>query len=522
MISKRNEIENMDFFGKMIELGFLDTVENDLPEDFTLIYEIARILENELNPLTKQLAPILWLTQSQEDNASLEKEIIPHLPSGDDYEANLISSFRDIAKIYPHQFLLPDEVFMQKLVERSLWMPAPKASRNYRYQAESDQFAPDSRKQKIYLLFDTSKSMQEMFRIHLSKAIAYFFLKQNQKEMGTIFFRTFDAEIGPLQLVRDKISFDNLIAHIMGLKAEGRGTAMEKALLTAIQDIRADSFMAEAEILVITDGAAHIDVDKVKHSLGESIHIHCIKIGSASLKPDTKTVLNLIHSAESDDAKLIRELQHKLKDLEYSHKATQADARKSFILGEIQYLNKQIQAQIDRYSQRAIANYGNEISELSDIFINVEDIKSEKLFALSKDRIDEFVQLSSELLTILKDDPSVEDAKKAAVLYDHLHLLLKYNNIETQQLSQNTDELKLILSSFLQQQQSQSAHNSSLDLSDNDHIQLSRLLKTGMQSAARIPLAKLLLILYRKIKKSIILWRKARLRTKKRKYINRT
>lgn len=59
-----------------------------------------------------------------------------------------------------------------------------------------------------------------------------------------------------------------------------------------------------------------------------------------------------------------------------------------------------------------MANYGNEISELSDIFINVEDIKSEKLFALSKDRIDEFVQLSSELLTILKDDPSVEDAKR--------------------------------------------------------------------------------------------------------------
>lgn len=175
MISKRNEIENMDFFGKMIELGFLDTVENDLPEDFTLIYEIARILENELNPLTKQLAPILWLTQTQEDNSSHEKEIIPHLPSGDDYEANLISSFRDISKIYPHQFLFPDEVFMQKLAERSLWMPTPKAARNYRYQAESDQFAPDSRKQKIYLLFDTSKSMQEMFRIHLAKAIAYFF-----------------------------------------------------------------------------------------------------------------------------------------------------------------------------------------------------------------------------------------------------------------------------------------------------------------------------------------------------------
>lgn len=72
----------------------------------------------------------------------------------------------------------------------------------------------------------------------------------------------------------------------------------------------------------------------------------------------------------------------------------------------------------------------------------------------------------------------------------------------------------------MQQQQSQSANNTSLDLSDNDHIQLSRLLKTGMQSAARIPLAKLLLILYRKIKRSIVLWRKNRLRPKKRKHNN--
>jgi hypothetical protein len=518
MISTRSAISNSDFFARMIEFGFLDATEQALPEDFTLVYELGRVLEDSLNPLTQSLAPVLWLTQNQEGRKhTKEKEIIPNLPSGEEYEANLIGSYRDVPRIYPHQFLLPDEVFMQKLVERSLWMPAPKAPRNYRYQSESDLFAPDSRKQKVYLLFDTSKSMQEMYRIHLAKAIAYFFLRQNRRELGTLFFRTFDAEIGPLRLVRDIAAFDLLISDLMCMPAEGRGTAMEKAILTAIQDIRLDSFMAEAEILIITDGAAHLDLEKIQPLLSDTISINCVKIGDASIKPDHKIIMNNLLTSDSEEARRIRQYQQKIKDLEMTLRATQAEGRKVTLQGELQHLQKQIGALTDKYAQKSMSQYGNEIQSLARIFIQIPDLNPSILFHVSPERISELTGLSTELLTILRDDPSAEDAKKAAVLYDHLQLLMQHNGIDHEPLKQNTAELQEILAKLVQQQAmnpQQQSHK--LELSDNDHIQLSRLLKGGMQSASRIPLAKLLFILLRKLKRAIQSWNRARLLRKRR------
>lgn len=480
----------------MVEYGFLESSIHALPEDFTLVYEISRVLEDINNPLTTILSPVLWLSEPNPDDKSAPKEIIPHLPAGEEYEANLIRSYRDINRIYPHQYLLPDEVFMQRLVERSLWMPSPKAPRNMRYQSDSSDFAPDSRKQKVYVLFDTSKSMQELYRIHLAKAIAYFFLKNNQKEMGTIFFRTFDAEIGSLHIVQNRNDFDDLITEIMCMPAEGRGTILEKALLTAIQDIRNDSFMSEAEILVITDGAAHVDISKVRHALGEHIRIHCVKIGDAKIEPDHKIILNAIHTSESEDAKAIRDMQLRIKDMEATLRTIQTDQRKFALHSEIQFLQKQVQDKLERYSQKAMSNYGNEIVDLSSIFVNVSDVNPKSLFALSKERINEFVQLSREILQLLKEDPSAEDAKLAAVLYDHIETILRFNDIDIESLNEQKQELGLVLTDLVQQQHLQQQQ---LQLSDNDQLQLSKILRTGLKKAARIPLAKLIIIFLRMI-----------------------
>jgi Mg-chelatase subunit ChlD len=485
----------------MVEYGFLESSINALPEDFTLVYEISRVLEDINNPLTSMLSPVLWLSEPDIEDKTAPKEIIPHLPAAEEYEANLIRSYRDINRIYPHQYLLPDEVFMQRLVERSLWMPSPKAPRNKRYQSDSTDFAPDSRKQKVYILFDTSKSMQEQYRIHLAKAIAYFFLKNNQTEMGTIFFRTFDAEIGTLHVIQNRNDFDDLITEIMCMPAEGRGTILEKALMTAIQDIRNDSFMSEAEILVITDGAAHIDTSKVQLALGEHIRIHCVKIGDAKIEPDQKIILNTVHSSESEEAKTIRDIQNKIKDMEATLRSLQADNRKQAIQSEIQYLQKQLTDKIQRYSQKAMSNYGNEIVELSSIFVNVNDVDPKTLFALSKERIQDFVNLSREILQILKEDPSAEDAKLAAVLYDHIETILRFNDVDIESLKNQNDELGSLLTHLVQQQHIQ--HEKQLQLSDNDQLQLSRLLKNGLKQASRIPLAKLLIIFYRMIKNRI-------------------
>ena len=496
-LSQRTILRNSTFFSRMVEYGFFESSIHALPENFTLVYEISRVLEDIGNPLTSILSPVLWLSEPNSEDQTSPKEIIPHLPTGEEYEANLIRSYRDINRIYPHQYLLPDEVFMQRLVERSLWMPSPKAPRNKRYQSDSNDFAPDSRKQKVYLLFDTSKSMQESYRIHLAKAIAYFFLKNNQKEMGTIFFRTFDAEIGKLHIVQNRVNFDDLITEIMCMPAEGRGTILEKALLTAIQDIRNDSFMSEAEILVITDGAAHIDIPKVQHALGENIRIHCVKIGDAKIEPDHKLILNTIHSSESEEAKVIRDIQHKIKDMEATLRATQTDNRKFAMNSEIVFLNKQLNDKVQRYSHKAMSNYGNEIVELSSIFVNVSDVDPKVLFTLTTERISDFVQLSREILQLLKEDPSAEDAKLAAMLYNHIDTILQFNEVNIESLKDKNNELGIVLTQFIQQQDMQSEKQ--IQLSDNDQLQLSKLLRNGLKKASRIPLAKLIIIFVRMI-----------------------
>ena len=154
----------------MERYGFFDTVEKHLPEEFTIIYEIARILEDKTHSISRAMAPILELNDPSTTENALDQILIPNIPEAKEFEADLIRSVTDVRYIYPAQHLLPEIVFLRRLAERSLWMPRARSPRNYRYQTESDRFAPDDRKQKVYILFDTSSSMRQNYRIHLAKA----------------------------------------------------------------------------------------------------------------------------------------------------------------------------------------------------------------------------------------------------------------------------------------------------------------------------------------------------------------
>ncbi len=491
------------FFNRMEEFGFFDAIADRLPEEFTLVFEIARILEDESKPLTQRLAPILWQKSSDiPPPHSPEHDIIPHLPASEEYEAALIDSFRDIARIYPHQFLLPEEVFFQKLVERSLWLPKPKAPRNYRYQTESNDFAPDSRKQKVYLLFDTSKSMQEHYRIHLAKAIAFFFLRQNRKELGTVYFRTFDAEIGELRTANDIHGFEQLISEAMHLRALGRGTALEKALLTAVADIRSASMMGEAEILVITDGAAHIDVEKLRPLLGETIKINTVKIGTASITPDAKFLQGLIMTGGSEEIKVVRDLQQKLRDLEHQIHNAGSESRRGVLRSEAGYIAKQINLQTERIGKKIAERYGREIEDISDTFIQITDLVPQDIFRLSEDKTEELRALTAEMLSTLINEPSLEDLKKAALLSDHLEMMADHHGIESEELSQTAKELQKLLEKILKEGGDTS--HQFLELSEKDEIQLSKMMQKKSNAMVRIPLARLIKLMLRKVKRAVM------------------
>src|SRR5487761_1921984 len=113
------------FFPVMEEFGFFSHIYEKLPEDFTAIFEIARTLDDDTNLLTQKLVPVLTLASKTGNEPVDTGPEDPHryTPAGGRYAADLIKSFHDVSRIYPSQFLLPDEIFLQRLALRELWMP---------------------------------------------------------------------------------------------------------------------------------------------------------------------------------------------------------------------------------------------------------------------------------------------------------------------------------------------------------------------------------------------------------------
>src|ERR1039457_4919021 len=204
------------FFPVMEEFGFFSHIYEKLPEDFTAIFEIARVLDDELSALSKQLSEVVRLpAPADSQKRDKAEDFHRYTPAGDRYAADLITSYHDVARIYPNQFLLPDEIFLQRLALRELWMPVSKHGVILPVDDTKEGFTFDSRKQKVYVLFDTSRSMSAHHRIHLAKAILYIFLKRNKTDLGHISFRAFDDHVGDLHTAVDQESYEALMRSVL-------------------------------------------------------------------------------------------------------------------------------------------------------------------------------------------------------------------------------------------------------------------------------------------------------------------
>jgi len=491
----RSVIETSEFFTRMEEFGFFDTVEEHLPADFTLIFDIARILEDLDTPLARGIAPILQLNEPAESNRSTDMMLIPNVPDVKEYEADLIRSVTEVRHIYPYQFLLPEEVFLQRLAERSLWMPRPRTPKNFRYQTESDQFAPDDRKQKVYILFDTSSSMQQHFRIHLAKSIAYLFLRQNKRELGTVFFRTFDLTVGDLQVARDVPSFDRLISSIMHLNPVGNGTALHKALATAIEDIKHESQLSQAQILVITDGVAHIDNDELSTAMGEAITVNTVKIGSSRMVVDSKVIEAQIYKSNSPNAVRLRQLFEQRRDLDLQLSTAAGHMRQEGLRSQIQMIQRQIDTLAERVGEHVSEHYGMEIQRLSTVYVNVDDIAPRAMFSFDAHTIEEIEELAEALLQALRTERQVEDIRRAAIFYDHLYLLSQFNQEHAQRFEAAAKELEEMLDSILNKP---TGASQDVSISDLERVQLRHMLG-GSFAKDSFSLPRLLRMLWLKL-----------------------
>lgn len=488
----------------MEAMRFFEHIEDRLPDEFTAVYEIARVLENDEHPLAERLAPILKRQTEEKELPPPAAYPVPIFTNSEEYEAGLIQSYRDVVRIYPHQFLLPDEVFDQKLAERSLWMPVPKKPMNFRYQSESDDFAPDTRKQKVYVLLDTSTSMIAHHRIHLAKAIAYVFLRKNMRELGTTFFRTFDAIIGTLQTAKDAASFEKLISAVMHIDSLGNGTAMAKAIQTAVEDIRAYDDMSEAEILVITDGAVHLDKEKIDALLGNTIRLNTVRIGHEEISPPKAFVQDQILLGNTDQGRMLHKLHDLKKDVERRLSLVAGDQKKHHLQTELATVNAQIESLTAQFTKKVAETYGREIEELSTVYIQIADIDPGAMFALPEPRIRELEELAQEMINNISDHIDADELKEAAMLHNHLAFLLQYNQNHTEELQQKADELKDLIEKMLDAEE-RARTDLPMQMNMMDQQQLSLMMNSISQDKSSF--ATLLRLLFAKLKRKFTLWR---------------
>lgn len=438
------------FFEHMEEFGYVRDIEERLPPEFTAVFEIARVLEDPGSELAMRLSRALSVsTISAEETAPRSYEWLPNrfVNQGEEFEAALMRSLNDLKRILPNQHLLPEEVFMRRLAQRSLWINIPATPVIVPFGSSGSEYSPDIFKQKVYLLLDTSTSMTSHHRFQMAKAVVYVFLKRNLRELGQVFMRTFDTDLGPLQVATDEASLQRLVHYTMRLTRLGNGTVMQKAILQAAEDIRSVSSLSGAEILMVTDGASHLDVTTIRSALGDNIRINTIKIGNAEVFADDRLLAELAMRGSSPESRTLQAMEKELEELKRQAALTGRDSRSGLLRSQISGLQERTRRLRSELIVKIGARYGREIEELSHVFVQVDDISADAIFTLQQSEIDELHDLMSAVEADFRDGIDADTLREAALLLEHVRMLLDQGG-DAEQLRQ-LEEIKNRLEQLL-------------------------------------------------------------------------
>lgn len=465
------------FFEHMEEFGYLRGIEDMLPEDFTAVFEIARVLEDPDSPLFRSIAPVMTIAAQEErteQRPSREWQPNRNVTHSEEYEAALMRNVSDIKRLFPHQYLLPDEVFMQRLAKRSLWINIPRTPVIIPFKTSGSDFSPNNYKQKVYILLDTSTSMTSHHRFQMAKAVVYVFLKRNLKELGHIYLRTFDTDLGPLHTANDDRSLRNLIQYAMRLHRLGNGTAMERAILQAADDIRAQSALSGAEILIVTDGACHLDSEKIRAALGEMIRINTIKIGNAEIFADAKLLRDMASTGNSADQRTLARLEEDLRRSKHDLDLASIEAERRRIRAHISSIEGRAEELRGLIVEKMSRTYGKEIEGLSRVFVNVDDISADAIFTLQQSEIDEIRELLAEVEADFEEGIDADSLREAALLYEHVQMLLRAGGSREQieQLEELARRLQELLKDVLETSEQIDAAVQNMSRSDLHDLQM--------------------------------------------------
>lgn len=435
---------SLDFFDYWDALGFFDNVQAILPPQFFIIFEIARVI---FTPefISDALSAIEDISREEKveapdrDETILINRVERVSPLSDNMQIDQYRTIYDMKKALPRELAQDDDIFDIRLFTRSLLVQRF-------YETESDKFKPistlrdesgkDANKfeQKFYLLLDSSRSMDMRMRLFFAKCLVAEFLRRKFNGKSKIFFRQFDSELGKLIKLEKKEDFPFLVEEVLYTTTGGSSTNLQGAIYQAIEDIRFDKEMINAEILVVTDGISKIDKYRVKEKLGE-IRLNVLKIGKDLVEANFFDIQQMVsHSGIDFDPSRMN-----INDIKRRMEKSQGD--------------EAVLSMAERRAYRCLLDFSEQVfQDLKDIssrFIEIPDLEPSRLFQLTDEGLDYIETSADEYDRINFDDKPLEDLtrlyKKAYFLSEYIELLMDYGENRNHQILLNAyDKLKKI------------------------------------------------------------------------------
>ncbi len=421
------ERPSLDFLEYWESLGFFDNLQVILPAKFFMIFEIARVVFTP-DFISEALSAIEDISKEEKieapdrDETILINRVEKVSPLSDNMVIDTYRTIYDLKRTLPRELAMDDEIFDIKLFKRTLLVQRF-------FETRADSFKPISTlrdesgrqanrfDQKFYLLLDRSRSMDFKMRSFFSKCLVAEFLRRKLNGNAKIFYRPFDTKTGDLVKIEKKEDFPVLIEKVLLTTTGGTSTNLQEAVYQAVEDIRFDKELINAEILVVTDGISKIDKYGMKNKLGD-IKLNVLKIGDDLAEPNFFEMKKTLEFSKIDfdpSSVNIKEIKKKMADAggEGDESVLSPKERRAY-----RYL-------LD-FSERMF----NDLREVSQRFVEIKDLEPYELFKLTDEMLDQIETAVDELSRIDLSARTQEERerlyKQAYFLGQYLELLMEY------------------------------------------------------------------------------------------------
>jgi hypothetical protein len=410
----------MDFFGYWDSLGFFENLQAVLPRDFYVLFEIARIIFSEETSCDafdaiEEISREEFVYKPDRKESIQVNRLERIAPVSDRMELDMFRKIYELKKALPRELAMPDEIFDMKLFTKTLMVQKF-------YESEADSFKPittsrDQRgkdanrfEQKFYILMDRSPSMESKMRTFYAKCIVAEFLRRKLNSKAKLYYRPFDSKPGELTKVEKREDFSGLIEDVLLTVTGGKSTNIEAAIYRAINDIKFDKEMLNAEILIVTDGISKINRNKLRQDL-KGIKLHVLKVGDDLPEPEYFEIEKGLKDENIgfDPSMInIREIHRKVK----MDRGGANTSRLSIT-----------EKRIYRYIFDCSDKMSKDLRSISEKFIQIGDLDTTNLYTLSDETL-EYIGTSVEKFEGI-DSSGLEFNDKTR-LYKQVHFLYQY------------------------------------------------------------------------------------------------